>query len=146
MAKKAVKTSVSRGKGDKKPSEGKLSEVELEAYKNTLVALRTRIRGDVSTMANGALSHNRSEAAGDLSAMPLHMADIGSDNFEREQTLSFIQSDSETLWFIDEALSRIKNGTYGVCEHCGCIIPKARLDALPFTDSCVRCVELEQKT
>jgi len=140
MVKKAPKTSDLRSQGDKK-----LSGAELETYRKLLVALRTRIRGDVSTMADSALSQSRSEAAGDLSAMPLHMADIGSDNFEREQTLSFIQSDSNTLLLIDDALARIRDGTYGICENCGCSIPKVRLDVLPYTDSCVRCVELAQE-
>jgi DnaK suppressor protein len=137
MAKKAPRTS--------EPQEQngvKLSETELASYKNNLVALHTRIRGDVSTMAEGALSQSRSEAAGDLSVMPLHMADVGSDNFERENTLSFIQSDSKTLIHIEEALARIKDGTYGICEDCGCSIPKVRLNALPYTASCVQCVEL----
>jgi len=140
MTKKVSKTSGSRGKCNKR-----LSETELETYKNRLVLLRTRIRGDVSAMADGALSQSRSEAAGDLSLMPLHMADIGTDNFEREQTLAFIQSDSKTLSLIDEALARIKAGTYGICEHCGCPIPKVRLNVLPYTASCVRCVELAQQ-
>lgn len=138
--KKTSNKPASRCKGDKK-----LSATDLETYKNRLVTLRARIRGDVSIMSDGALSLSRSEAAGDLSAMPLHMADIGSDNFEREQTLSFIQSDSQILERIDEALVRIKDGTYGICENCGCAIPKVRLNVLPFTSSCVRCVELEQE-
>jgi len=145
MIKKASKTSGSQGQGNKKPSDRKLSEAELETYKSRLVALHTRIRGDVATMAEGTLSQNRSEAAGDLSAMPLHMADIGTDNFEREHTLSFIQSDSLTLKHIEEALARIKAGTYGICEDCGCVIPKVRLNFLPYTASCVRCVELAQE-
>ena len=140
MIKRATKTSASQSVGGKK-----LSDADLETYKNRLIALRSRIRGDVSTMADSALSQSRSEAAGDLSAMPLHMADIGTDNFEREQTLSFIQSDNETLRLIDEALTRIKDGTYGICESCGCTIPKVRLNVLPFTDSCVRCVERAQE-
>jgi RNA polymerase-binding transcription factor DksA len=137
MAKKA---SVLQSKNNKK-----LSDDDLEAYKNRLIVLRTRIRSDVSTMTDGALSQSRSEAAGDLSVMPLHMADIGSDNFEQEQTLSFIQSDNVTLDLIEEALARIKAGTYGVCEDCGCPIPKVRLNALPYTASCVRCVEIDQQ-
>ena len=140
MTKKTSTTSVSRGKNDKK-----LSEAELETYKNRLILLRARIREDVSTMADGALSQSRSEAAGDLSIMPLHMADIGTDNFEREQTLSFIQSDSNTLELIEEALTRIKAGTYGICENCGCPIPKVRLNVLPYTANCVHCVEISQQ-
>ena len=136
MAKKMSKKSVPQDKESKK-----LSSAELESYKTRLVALRTRIQGDVSTMTDGALSRSRSEAAGDISVMPLHMADIGSDNFEQEQTLAFIQSDNSTLRLIEEALSRIKAGTYGTCEDCGKTIPKARLNFLPYTASCVHCVE-----
>ena len=136
MAKKASKTIESHGKSDRK-----LSEADLEMYKKQLFTLRSRIRGDVSTMADAALSQSRSEAAGDLSIMPLHMADIGTDNFEREQTLAFIQSDSSTLELIEEALLRIKDGSYGICEHCGRSIPKVRLNVLPYTASCVHCVE-----
>ena len=119
-----------------------LSDAELESYKSRLISLRGRIRGDVSSMTDGALSRSRSEAAGDLSLMPLHMADIGTDNFEQEQTLSFIQSDNATLDLIEEALARIKGGTYGICESCGCPIPKVRLNVLPYTANCVQCVEL----
>ena len=119
----------------------KLSEAELEAYKNRLISLRERIRNDISKMTDGALSRSRSEAAGDLSAAPLHMADIGSDNFEQEQTLSFIQSDNTTLELIEEALTRIKNGIYGICETCGGPIPRVRLNVLPYAAHCVHCVE-----
>ena len=125
-----------------KKSGNKFSDAELETYKNRLTSLRTRIRGDVSTMTDRTLSQSRSEAAGDLSAMPLHMADIGSDNFEQEQTLSFIQSDNKTLALIEEALERIKNGSFGICDCCGKPIPKVRLNALPYAASCVHCVEL----
>ena len=125
--------------------QSKLSGTELETYKSRLLALRSRIRGDVSVMTNGALSQSRSEAAGDLSAMPLHMADIGTDNFEHEQTLSFIQADSTILDYIEEALVRIKDGTYGVCETCGKPIPKVRLNVLPYTADCVHCVELSNQ-
>ena len=122
----------------------KLSDAELETYKNHLILLRARLRSDVSAMTDGALSQSRSEAAGDLSIMPLHMADIGSDNFEQEQTLSFIQSDNDILDLIDEALTRIKAGTYGICESCGKPIPKVRLNVLPYVADCVHCVELTQ--
>jgi RNA polymerase-binding transcription factor DksA len=145
----AVKMPVSKSKPKSRPKtkpkneqSKTLSQAEIDAYKNSLISLRSRIRGDVSTMTNGALSHSRSEAAGDLSAMPLHMADIGSDNYEQEQTLSFIQSDNKTLILIEEALARIKAGTYGTCESCGCPIPKVRLNVLPYTADCVQCVEL----
>jgi DnaK suppressor protein len=144
MTKQASKTSPCEQES-KKLSDKRLSDTDLTLYKNRLLVLRARIRGDVSTMTDGALSYSRSEAAGDLSLMPLHMADIGSDNFEQEQTLAFIQSDRDTLQLIEDALTRIKVGTYGICESCGNPIPKTRLNVLPYTNSCVRCVERTQE-
>ena len=141
-SKKVVKNPASRDKNKKNQASQRISVAELETYKSRLLALRARIRGDVSTMEDGALSQSRAEAAGDLSVMPLHMADIGTDNFEKEQTLSFIQSDHITLKLIEEALVRIKDGTYGICEDCGATIPKIRLNVLPYTASCVHCVNL----
>ena len=141
MVKKTSRKSASRDKKNRDKN-SKFSDTELETYKTRLLALRARIRGDVSTMTDGALSHSRTEAAGDLSVMPLHMADIGSDNYEQEQTLSFIQSDNATLDHIEEALARLKEGTYGTCEDCGKPIPKVRLNVLPYTATCVHCVEL----
>jgi len=140
MAKKTSKTPVSREKSIKK-----LTAAEQEAYKKKLLALRARISGDVSAMTDGALNQSLLESSGGLSVAPSHMADIGSDNFEREQTLSFIQSDNAILVHIEEALARIKAGTYGICENCGCSIPKVRLDVLPYTASCVGCVEIAQQ-
>lgn len=118
-----------------------LSDSDLEFYKNKLMELRSRLRSDVAAMADAALSQSRSEAAGDLSSVPLHMADLGTDNFEQEQTLSFIESDSATLAQIEDALSRVEKGRYGICESCGQPIPKARLNFLPYAAKCVQCVE-----
>ena len=77
---------------------------ELQVYKNLLLSLRARLRGDVNHMADGALKKNRSEANGDLSSMPIHMADIGSDNFEQEFTLSLMENDGGTLAQIEASL------------------------------------------
>ena len=74
-----------------------MKKPELTVYKERLLALRARLRGDVSQMADAALKKSRSEANGDLSSMPIHMADIGSDNFEQEFTLSLMETDGGTL-------------------------------------------------
>ena len=125
---------------DKKPT-----DLELESYKGTLLALRARLRGDVDTMADAALNKNRMDAAGDVSAMPIHMADIGSDNYEQEQTLSFVQSEHGLLEKVDEALVRMKEGLYGICESCDCRIPQARLHAIPFAVKCVKCAASDEQ-
>jgi RNA polymerase-binding protein DksA len=114
---------------------------ELQEYRERLVQLRARLRGDVSTMADAALNKTRSEANGDLSSMPIHMADIGSDNYEQEFTLSLMQSEENTLELIDSALERIEEGDYGSCTECGGKIPKARLNAIPYTPYCVKCAQ-----
>jgi len=116
-----------------------MKKVDLKAYKERLLSLRARLRGDVTQMAEAALKKNRSEASGDLSSMPIHMADIGSDNFEQEFTLSLMESEESTLEQIEASLERIEDGTYGQCEECGIKIPKTRLNAIPYAMLCVKC-------
>jgi len=115
------------------------TKTELKEYKERLLALRVRLRGDVSQMADAALKKNRSEGNGDLSSMPIHMADLGSDNFEQEFTLSLMETEEGTLGHIEAALERVEEGTYGVCEECGVKIPKKRLNAIPYASMCVKC-------
>lgn len=122
-----------------------MNKTDVKTYKERLLTLRARLRGDVNKMADGALRKSRSQASGDLSSMPIHMADIGTDNFEQEFTLSLMQNEGETLAMIEVALERVEDGTYGQCEQCGARIPKARLNAIPYATMCVKCAsELEE--
>lgn len=116
-----------------------MNKSEMNAYRERLLALRARLRGDVSQMADAALNRNRSESNGDLSSMPIHMADLGSDNFEQEFTLTLMESEGGTLALIEAALERIEDGVYGQCEECGARIPKTRLNALPYATMCIKC-------
>ena len=118
-----------------------MKKTELKEYKVRLVELRSRLRGDVNQMADSALKKTRSETNGDLSSMPIHMADIGSDNFEQEFTLSLMENEEDTLDAIENALERIEAGTFGDCEECGVKIPKARLNAIPYATLCVKCAQ-----
>jgi DnaK suppressor protein len=118
-----------------------MKKADLSIFKERLLLLRSRLRGDVQHMAEGALEKNRSEANGDLSSMPIHMADIGSDNFEQEFTLSLMESDGGTLDMIEAALERIEDGNFGQCEQCGVKIPRSRLNAIPYAALCVNCAE-----
>lgn len=112
---------------------------DLQPFKEQLLRLRARLRGDVTAMADATLKRTRTESSGDLSSMPIHMADIGSDNFEQEFTISLMQNDEGVLDQIEGALERIEAGTYGACVECGARIPKTRLNALPFTPHCIKC-------
>lgn len=118
-----------------------MKKAEMKAYKEQLLALRARLRGDVNAMVNAALRKTRSEANGDLSSMPIHMADIGSDNYEQEFTLSLMQSDESVLESIELAIEKIEDGLYGTCEECSGSISKTRLTALPHTPLCIKCAQ-----
>jgi len=116
-----------------------MNKRESKSFKELLLALRARLRGDVSAMVDAALNKTRSEATGDLSSMPIHMADIGTDNFEQEFTMCLMENEEETLEMIESALVRIENRTYGPCQECSGSIPKTRLNAIPYTPFCVKC-------
>ena len=122
-----------------------IKKAELKAYRERLLALRARLRGDVDQMVNTSLSKNRTTGNGDLSSMPIHMADIGSDNFEQEFTLTLMANDEGALESIEAALERVEDGTYGHCEECGAKIPKARLNAIPYTALCVKCASHNER-
>ncbi len=114
-----------------------LGSEELDTFKCLLLEKREQLVGDVVTMEAEALKKNRSDAAGDLSMMPIHMADIGTDNYEQEFTIGLIQNEQEILKEIDAALARIENGSYGVCEATRKPIGKTRLKAKPWARFCV---------
>lgn len=112
-----------------------MNAADMKCYKERLLMLRARLRDDVSAMTDAALGHEVAEN----SAMPIHMAELGSDNFEQEFTLSLLATEEGTLELIESALDRIEKNTYGKCESCGGTIPKTRLNALPHTPMCVKC-------
>ena len=118
-----------------------MKAAELKAFKAVLEQLRARLRGDVMTMADVALRKTRAEASGDLSTMPIHMADIGTDAYEQEFTLSLMASEEGTLELVEQALERIRSKSFGSCEECGGVIAKKRLEAIPFASMCIRCAE-----
>lgn len=114
-----------------------LSDDDLAHFRQLLVDKRRELVGDVSTMENEALGKNRADASGDLSLMPIHMADIGSDNYEQEFTIGLIANERETLKEIDSAIERIDLRTYGICLATHKPISKARLKAKPWANYCL---------
>jgi RNA polymerase-binding protein DksA len=122
-----------------------LSSRDIEQFREMLLDKRAQLTRDVHTMRDEALRDSRQNAAGDLSSMPIHMADLGTDNYELEFTLGLIEGGRATLKEIDEALARIRNGTYGICMATGKPIGKARLKANPWAKYCYEYV-LAQET
>lgn len=119
----------------------KMKKAEVKPFKELLLELRARLRGDVSTLASAALSKSGASGSG---AVPNHMADLGSDTFEQDNTILLMNNEGETLTQIEGALVRIEEGVYGSCAECSGKIPKTRLKAIPYTPYCVKCAsELE---
>ena len=118
---------------------------ELAQYKRILLDLRKKLVDNVSFMEDEALGKSGQDASGDLSNVPIHMADVGTDNYDRDLTIGLIQNGEEELKAIDNALERIGNKTYGSCDECGAKITKARLSALPYVSSCIECQRREEE-
>ncbi|NUQ65249.1 MAG: TraR/DksA C4-type zinc finger protein [Pirellulales bacterium] len=111
-------------------------------YKNRLLDMRVRLRGDVSRMTAGALTGGAEGAQ--RNRMPIHMAEVAGDHFDQELSLALASSKDDILQQIEKALERIEDGVYGACDCCGRRIPQARLDAVPYAGLCVRCAQDEE--
>ena len=118
-----------------------MTKGDLQAYRQQLQEMRRRLNGDMTHLADEALRKNQKDASGNLSSMPIHMADMGTDAFEQEFTLSLMEHDGSTLELIENALERIEDRAYGVCTDCEAKIPKQRLNVLPYTPHCVKCAD-----
>jgi DnaK suppressor protein len=107
------------------PGNGKVRiKQEWAKYYKILLELREQLLQQMNGLAK--------ESAQELPGYSLHMADSGTDNFDRDFALSLLSSDQDAIYEIDEALKRIEKNTYGTCELTGKTIPKARLDAIPW--------------
>lgn len=109
----------------KLPSERIRIRPEWQKYYDRLVELRERLLSQMNVLAK--------ESAAEMEGYSLHMADSGTDNFDRDFALSLLSADQDAIYEIDEAIKRIQKGTYGICELTHKPIPKARLDAIPWT-------------
>lgn len=98
---------------------------EWQKYYETLIELRERLVAQMNGLAK--------ESAEEMASYSLHMADSGTDNFDRDFALSLLSSDQDAIYEIEEALKRIEKNTFGICELTGKPIPKARLEAIPWT-------------
>lgn len=106
-------------------ADSKKIKAEWQKYYQHLVDLRDQLRRQMDGLAQ--------ESAQEMAGYSLHMADSGTDNFDRDFALSLLSSDQDAIYEIEEALKRIEKKTYGVCELTGKQIPKARLEAIPWT-------------
>ena len=136
MMQKRKKTPKARA-GKTRTKKRRLTDAEIQSFRALLLQKRSQIVGDVNEMEDKALKKPMLDASGDLSSMPIHMADLGTDNYEQEFALGLMDGERKLLREIDDALQRIEQGVYGICEQTGKPIPKARLRAQPWARYCV---------
>ncbi len=136
MAKKRKKTARKKT-SSARARKSRLSAATIEHFRQMLLQKRREIIYNVNEMEDETLKQSRLDASGDLSSMPIHMADLGTDNYEQEFALGLMDSERKLLREIDDALQRIEDKTYGICEGTGKPIPKARLEAQPWARYCV---------
>ncbi|MFO8027747.1 MAG: TraR/DksA C4-type zinc finger protein [Opitutales bacterium] len=101
-------------------------------YYKLLLELRAHVRDEIDLHSSTTLKHSSRDDSGDLSSYGSHQADVGTDSFDRDFALSLVSNEHEALNEIEDAIQRIKNGSYGMCEVTGKPIPAARLTAVPF--------------
>tara|TARA_B100001971_G_scaffold181037_1_gene177566 strand:- start:774 stop:1166 length:393 start_codon:yes stop_codon:yes gene_type:complete len=113
----------------KKSIETKLNEVahELDDIKDNL---ETNTRGTASLSQDSVYS--------------VHMADAGTDSYEREKGFHFMNRETDYYKFLIKALERIKDGSFGVCNICEELIPEERMMEVPNATKCVQCKESEK--
>lgn len=118
-------------KGETAPEEEQIPQ-KFRKYYKLLIELRDHVNDGLATHTEEALKKTGKEDTGDVSAYSQHMADAGTDSFDRDFALSLVNNEHEALYEIAEAIDRMKDGTYGVCEITGQTIPSERLMAVPF--------------
>lgn len=130
-----------KGKGSGKSP---LTTGQIAELKKLLLRRRDQIRGNVKTLGDKTIGKNPAFESGDVSRLPMHMADVGSDVFEHDLNLNLVESEVKELQLIEEALEKIEKGTFGLCENCRRPISPARLKAMPHARLCISCKQREE--
>jgi DnaK suppressor protein len=132
---------------DAKPSTGVegVSEKDFKDFETRLLTERQKIMKDMGYLENTVLKVNQRDSAGDLSGYSFHMADVGTDAYEREKAFLFASSEGRLLMDVDDALRKLYRGEYGRCEICEQPIARARLEAMPAARLCLSCKEKQER-
>jgi DnaK suppressor protein len=136
MAPKGNKKKTTARKSQARQSRPSLPPERIEHFKQLLLTKRHELLHNVNHMEEEALRKSL-QTSGDLSSMPIHMADLGSDNYEQDLAVGLMDGERRLLQEIDQALDRIQQGTYGICEGTDKPISRARLEAMPWARYCI---------
>ena len=118
---------------------------ELDYFKKLILKRKERILEDIQHISDDTLKKSQKDAAGDISGYTYHMADIATDTYDREFSLSLASNERQALYELEDALKKIEEGTFGICEECKILISRTRLRAVPYTRLCLKCQEKKEK-
>ncbi len=121
-----------------------MKQKDLEYFKKLILKKRNEILEELGYIRESSKNENK-ETSGTDSTYSIHMADHGTDEEQREKAYYHATRENKYLLYLEDALNRIEEGSYGVCINCGKEIPKARLEAVPHTQLCVPCKMKEKK-
>lgn len=121
----------------------KYSKKDLEHFKNILVEKKIELVKELGYIEDSSLFQSQREQGGELSGYTNHLADAAADFTSLETNFDLAEREGKYLVYIEEALQRVKDETYGICKSCQDLIPKKRLEVVP---TATRCVECKQET
>ena len=121
-----------------------MNKKDLKHFEERLIEERMKLLKELGYFEDKIFSESQRNAAGDLSAYSVHMADQASDAQEREKAYQMASVEGRLVYHIDEALRRIKDGSYGSCSACGKKVKKPRLEVVPHARLCIECKKAEE--
>ncbi len=125
--------------------ESPFSRKELEEYQAKLLEQLQLLKQNLTNLEDTVMRRSRADSAGDLTNIPTHIADISNDVIYHDITLGLMRNETQVMKDIEDALQRIEDRTYGICENCCKPIAKKRLDYVPYTRLCITCKSEEEK-
>ena len=123
----------------------KFNKKELSVFKKVILKIKEEVVGDIKHISEDTLKKSQKDASGDISGYSYHMADVATDTYDREFSLGLASNEQKALYELDDALKRIEEGTFGICEECKCVMTKTRLKAVPYARLCVKCQEKKER-
>jgi DnaK suppressor protein len=123
----------------------KLDKKTTGFYKKLLLEKREELQGDISHISEETLKKSQKDASGDISGYTFHMADVATDNYDREFSLDLASKERGVLVEINYALQKLEEGNFGLCEFCKKPISKVRLKAVPYATLCLKCQQNKEK-
>jgi len=127
-------------------AKNKMTKKEKEYFKKLILKQREEILEEIKRISEDTLRKSQKDATGDISGYTYHMADVATDTYDREFSLGLATDEHKVIYELNDALKRLEEDTYGICENCKKPIPKTRLKAIPYARLCIKCQQAKEKS